>query len=44
MGFGYLLLGYLVTFVLYLTVQGLGFGGIALLLGYGVMLLGLSEL
>lgn len=44
MGFGYLLIGYLVTFVLYLTVNALGFGGLALLLGYALMFMGLSEL
>ena len=44
MGFGYLLLGYLVTFVLYLTVEQLGFGWLALLLGYLLMGLGLREL
>ncbi len=44
MGFGYLLIGYLITFVLYLSVQTLGFGGLALLLGYGMMLMGLWEL
>ncbi len=44
MGFGYLLFGYLITFVLYITVSNLGFGGLALLLGYGLMLLGLWEL
>lgn len=40
MGFGYLFLGYLVTFVLYLTIQALGFGGFGLLIGYGLMLCG----
>lgn len=44
MGFGYLLIGYLVTFVLYLTVETLGFGWLALLLGYVLMALGLREL
>lgn len=44
MGFGYLLLGYLVTFVLSLTVTELGFGGLAFLLGYGLMFYGLSGL
>ncbi len=44
MGFGYLLIGYLVTFLLHLTVDALGFGGFALLLGYGLMFYGLSEL
>ena len=41
MGFGYLFLGYLVTFVLYMTVNGLGFGGLALLVGYATMLYGI---
>lgn len=44
MGFGYLLIGYLVTFVLYLTVEQLGFGFLALFLGYTLMALGLREL
>jgi len=44
MGFGYLLIGYLITFVLYMTVNGLGFGGLALLLGYGLMFYALGEL
>lgn len=44
MGFGYLLIGYLITFVLYMTFNGLGFGGLALLLGYALMFMGLSEL
>lgn len=44
MGFGYLFVGYLITFVLYLTVQALGLGGMTLLAGYGVMMLGLFEL
>lgn len=44
MGFGYLFIGYLITFVLYLTVQSFGLGGVALFLGYAMMLLGLSEL
>lgn len=44
MGFGYLLLGYLLTFLLYLTVENLGFGFLALLLGYLLMALGLREL
>lgn len=41
MGFGYLLLGYLVAFLLYLTVQALGVGSLALLLGYLLMFYGL---
>ena len=44
MGFGYLLLGYLVSFVLSLTVDRLGLGGLAGLLGYALMLFGLMEL
>ena len=44
MGFGYLLIGYLITFVLYLSVQAMGLGGLALLLGYAAMLLGLIQL
>ena len=44
MGFGYLLIGYLITFVIYLTFDALGFGGLGLLLGYGVMLMGLTRL
>lgn len=41
MGFGYLFIGYLIAFVLYLTVQAFGIGGLALLVGYGMMMLGL---
>lgn len=44
MGFGYLFIGYLITFVLYITVNSLGFGGVALLLGYGVMFYALNTL
>ena len=44
MGFGYLLIGYLISFVIKLTVSNLGFGGVALLVGYGVMLYGLMQL
>ena len=44
MGFGYLLLGYLVSFVLSLSVDRLGLGGLAELLGYAMMLYGLLEL
>ncbi len=44
MGFGYLFIGYLVTYVLYFTVQKLGVGGLALLIGFGTMLLGLCGL
>ena len=44
MGFGYLLIGYLITFVIYITVNSLGIGGLALLLGYGVMFYALNTL
>lgn len=44
MGFGYLLIGYLITYVLHLTVQAFGVGGLALLIGYGTMTLGLWSL
>ncbi|MBQ7335331.1 MAG: hypothetical protein IJW92_02525 [Clostridia bacterium] len=44
MGFGCLLLGYLVTFVLYITVQALNVGSLALLAGFGLMFYGLSLL
>lgn len=44
MGFGYLFLGYLIAYVLYFTVQAFGVGGLALLIGYGAMLLGLVGL
>ena len=44
MGFGYLLLGYLVAFLLKLLASGLGMGGFALLLGYGMMCWGLTRL
>ncbi|MBQ1962597.1 MAG: hypothetical protein II369_00595 [Clostridia bacterium] len=44
MGFGYLLIGYLITFVIHMTLQSLGLGGLALLVGYGTMLLGLVQL
>ncbi len=44
MGFGYLLLGYLVTFVLKLTASALHLGSLALLVGYGLMLFGLWRL
>ena len=44
MGFGYLLLGYLVTFVIYITASAVGIGSVALLLGYVLMLLGLWRL
>ena len=44
MGFGYLLIGYLITYLLHLTFQAFGVGGLALLVGYGTMMLGLWEL
>ena len=44
MGFGYLLLGYLISFLIYLTVQALGVGSLALLAGYLLMLYGLATL
>ena len=44
MGFGYLLIGYLVTFVIHMTLDSLGLGSLALLLGYGTMMLGLFQL
>ena len=44
MGFGFLFLGYLVAFVLSLTLDRLGFGGAAYLFGYALMYKGLSEL
>ena len=44
MGFGYLLVGYLLAFLLYIPINGFGFGGLALILGSAVMLAGLLEL
>ena len=44
MGFGYLLLGYLISFLLSMTAGALGFGSLALILGYVLMLLGLLRL
>ncbi len=41
MGFGYVFLGYLISFVIYATVEALSLGGLALLVGYGIMLSGL---
>ena len=37
MGFGYLFIGYLLAFLLQATLAGLGWGAVALLLGYSVM-------
>ena len=44
MGFGYVFLGYLTSFVLALTVKALGFGGLAILVGYLLMFYGLLQL
>lgn len=44
MGFGYLLLGYLISFLIYLTIQALGVGSLALLTGYLLMFYGLMTL
>ncbi len=44
MGFGYLAIGYLITFILYIPAQLLKVGGLALLVGYGAMLWGLLRL
>lgn len=44
MGFGYLLIGYLVTFVLYLTANALQVGFLALWLGYALMIHGVRML
>ena len=44
MGFGILFIGYLLAFLLYLTVQALGFGSLALLGGYAIMFYALCKL
>ncbi len=44
MGFGYLLIGYLITYLLKLTAGALGVGFLALLIGYGCMLWGCLQL
>ena len=44
MGFGYLLIGYLITFLLKITAEALQLGFAALLLGYVLMLCGLGRL
>ena len=44
MGFGYLFLGYLVTFLLYTVAGALGFGSLAMLLGCLLMWTGLKTL
>lgn len=41
MGFGYLFFGYLISFLLYMTVEALGLGSLALLVGYAMMFYGL---
>ena len=37
MGFGYLLLGYIVTYVIYITASSVGIGSLALLVGSALM-------
>lgn len=44
MGFGYLAIGYLITFILYIPAELLKVGGFAFLVGYGAMLWGLLRL
>ena len=44
MGFGYLLLGYLVTYVIYLSASSIGIGSLALLVGAALMFWGLNGL
>lgn len=44
MGFGYLLLGYLLAFLLEITANAVGLGSIALLVGYGLMAAGIWKL
>ena len=44
MGFGYVFIGYLMSFILEMTVRGLGIYGAAELLGYGAMFVGLVTL
>lgn len=44
MGFGFFMIGYLVCYVLSMTMERLGVGGLAYLLGYLLMLRGLLEL
>ena len=44
MGFGYLLIGYLVAFLLHITVGAMGVGALALLFGFGLMWTGLRHL
>lgn len=44
MGFGYLLIGYLVAFVLHITVGAMGVGSLALLFGFGLMWTGVHSL
>ena len=44
MGFGYLLMGYLTVFLLYILASSVGVGPFALLIGYLLMLYGLLQL
>lgn len=44
MGFGYLLLGYLLAFLLEITANAVGAGPLALLVGYGLMAVGIWKL
>ncbi|MBQ7391811.1 MAG: hypothetical protein IJV73_03920 [Clostridia bacterium] len=44
MGFGYLLLGYLVTYVIYITASSVGFGSLAILAGSALMFWGIRNL
>ncbi len=44
MGFGYLLLGYLITYVIYITASSIGIGSLALLGGSALMFFGLRGL
>ena len=44
MGFGYLLLGYLITYVIYITASAMGVGSLALLGGSALMFFGLRGL
>lgn len=44
MGFGYLLLGYIITYVIYITATSVGFGSLALLVGAALMFWALNSL
>ena len=44
MGFGYLLLGYVVTYLISITAGSMGVGSLALLIGAALMFWGLREL